>query len=109
MFLKASALAELRQRCINVIAEGAGMTHRSVLDKVGGKTQRANDMVHELLKDGVTVSCRGLLYIKGKEAKEPEIPTKPYICCSYGDCTNQVDVNGDACNTHNKEPYARTN
>lgn len=109
VFLKSSALAELRQRCITVIAEGSGMTHRSVCDTVGGKTQRTNDMVHQLLKDGVTVSCRGLLYIKGKEPQQSDsrvpdvleetVATSVSIC-RYGDCTNDVIKGSRFCYRH---------
>jgi hypothetical protein len=96
---------ELRNRCIEVVATNPGLTQRAACEKVGGKTKSANDMFKSLIDDGVIVPQLGgatktanLLHIKGKAPVE--IPAKPYICCSHGDCTSQVDVSGDFCERH---------
>jgi hypothetical protein len=74
--------AELRDRCLEIIATNPGLTQRETCDKVGGKTKSANDMLKQLIVDGVVVSQQGgttktahLLYMKGKEPpQEPLIP-----------------------------------
>jgi hypothetical protein len=81
--------AELRDRCLAVVATSPGQTQRVVCDKVGGKTKSANDMLKQLIDDGVLVSQLGgatktahLLYIKGKEpALAPVIPWKELPVC----------------------------
>lgn len=97
--------AELRNRCIEIVATNPGLTQRAACEKVGGKTKSANDMLNTLIEGGVIVPQLGgktgtahLLYIKGKAPVE--IPAKPYVCCSHGDCTNQVDGSGNLCERH---------
>jgi AAA domain-containing protein len=86
---KSSAQADIRQRCIDVIAQNEGMTHRSVCDTVGAKTQRSNDMLHELMKDGVVISHRGLLYIKGRE---PKPSSKEELTLELEDSQRRLDT-----------------
>lgn len=99
--------AELRDRCLEIIARNPGLTQRAVCDKVGGKTKSANDILKQLIVDGVIVSQLGgatktahLLYLKGNAPAE--VPAKEYVCCSHGDCTTEVTVNGDVCDWHRR-------
>jgi hypothetical protein len=99
--------AELRSRCIEVVAQNAGLSQAKCCEKVGGKTKLANDMFKALIDDGVIVVQQGgatktahLLYLKGKPPEQSPINPDPYICCACGDCTNRVDANGGCCETH---------
>jgi hypothetical protein len=58
-FAKSSTQADIRQRFLDVIAQTGGVTHRSVCETVGGKTQRVNDTVNGLLKDQQPVNGMG--------------------------------------------------
>ena len=81
--------AELRDRCLAAVATSPGQTQRVICDKVGGKTKSANDMLKQLIDDGVLVSQLGgatktahLLYIKGKgPTLAPVIPWKELPVC----------------------------
>ena len=96
---------ELRNRCIEIVATNPGLTKQDAREKVGGKTVTAIAMLNTLIEEGIVVPQLGgktgtahLLYIKGKAPVE--IPAKPYVCCSHGDCTSQVDASGDLCERH---------
>ena len=59
-------------------------------------------MLNTLIEEGIVVPQLGgktgtahLLYIKGKACRDS--CAKPYVCCSHGDCTSQVDASGDLC------------
>jgi hypothetical protein len=81
--------ADLRQRCIETVAQNAGLTQRQACEKVGGKTKTANDMFKALIEGGVIVVQQGgatktahLLYIKGKEPTlAPVIPWSQLPFC----------------------------
>lgn len=70
---------ELRQRCIEAVTNHPGQTKSVVRDKIGGKTQAANNMLTQLIAEGVIVSQLGgatntahLLYIKGSAPEAPQ-------------------------------------
>lgn len=74
---------ELRNRCLEVVATNPGLTHRAVCENVGGATKAANDMLKQLIAEGLVVSQLGgatktahLLYIKGQEP--PQVPVIPW-------------------------------
>ncbi len=81
--------AELRNRCIEVVATNPGLTQRAACEKVGGKTKSANDMLKALIDGGVIVPQLGgatktanLLYLKGKEPSQaPVIPWDQLPVC----------------------------
>jgi hypothetical protein len=98
--------AELRNRCIEIVAQNSGLTKQDARDRVGGKTATATAMLNTLIDEGIIVPQLGgktgtahLLYIKGKEPAE-EKAAPEYICCSHEDCTNQVDARGGRCSGH---------
>ncbi len=100
--------AELRNRCIEVVATQAGLTQRAACERVGGKTKTANDMFKALIDEGVVISQLGgatktahLLYLKGKQPREEK--TLDYICCSYTDCTTQVLKKEEFCPRHKEQ------
>jgi len=97
--------AELRNRCIEIVAQNPGLTKQDARDRVGGKTATATAVLNTLIEEGIVVPQLGgktgtahLLYLKGKAPVEN--PAKPYVCCSHGDCTTQVDASGDLCESH---------
>ena len=99
---------ELRSRCIEVVAQNAGLSQAKCCAKVGGKTKSANDMFKSLIDEGVIVVQQGgttktanLLYLKGN-APEPQLeaPLQEFINCSHGDCTNFVTKKGEYCGRH---------
>jgi hypothetical protein len=97
--------AELRSRCIEVVAQNAGLSQAKCGEKVGGKTKLANDMFKSLIDDGVIVVQQGgatktahLLYLKGQEPT-PIMPAD-YLTCADSDCTTQVLVRGAFCARH---------
>ena len=100
--------AELRQRCIEVVAQNAGLSQAKCCERVGGKTKLANDMFKALIDDGVIVVQQGgatktahLLYLKGNAPEpQPEAPLQEFINCSHGDCTNFVTKKGEYCGRH---------
>jgi hypothetical protein len=104
--------AELRNRCIEVVAQNQGLTKTGCCKRVGGHRNSVAGMFDALINDGVIVQQVGgktgtalLLYLKGN-APVPE-PTPEYCCCSYGDCTNQVSGKGDFCSTHQLPTFGK--
>ena len=101
--------AELRQRCIEVVAQNAGLSQAKCCEKVGGKTKLANDMFKSLIDGGVIVVQQGgttktahLLYLKGKEPTAL-VPVE-YLTCADSDCTTQVRMRGAFCPRHKEVP-----
>jgi hypothetical protein len=103
---------ELRNRCIEVVAQNQGLTKTECCKRVGGHRNSVAKMYDTLIADGAIVPQIGgmtgtalLLYLKGQEPITKPIPA--YFCCSYGDCTNQVPRTGDYCGTHQLPLYGK--
>lgn len=80
--------AELRSRCLEIVAKFPGLSQRAVCDKVGGKTKTVNDMLKQLVAEGAIVPQLGggtktahNLYLKGQVPVE-EIPYESLPICS---------------------------
>ena len=104
--------AELRNRCIEVVAQNQGLTKTECCKRVGGHRNSVARMFDTLIADGAIVPQIGgmtstalLLYLKGQEPIKETPPA--YHCCGYGDCTNQVPNDGDFCGTHQLPIYGK--
>ena len=104
--------AELRNRCIEVVAQNQGLTKTECCKRVGGHRNSVARMFDTLIGDGANRSAsgrddkHGTFALPQGQAPIEKLPPE-YLCCRYGDCTNQVAKTGEYCRTHQLPTFGK--
>jgi hypothetical protein len=75
------SLVDLKDKAKQTIANNPGLSKRNIANKMGGRYQRALEIINELLADGKAEMFEDGLYLKGTRSVAalpiPEVPDKP--------------------------------